>query len=279
VLISFVSKAKDSGSDIVEYSAFEMEEKLGISRNTIKSAITELMGLGMVIPIEISAGRRPNRYKLTLKESETPVKKPVDDGWMKAAAARKKKERDAEIAQNIKDINFDAVDILKDDINSLSILNSNIFMTEAELAKLSNRIVKEYLLRRVDIERSALSRWFVIQNRTGIDLLVKYRTEQVIAGIKYWTEVKPNGKFGLGFLKYERNMMKALDYYKAIYLSEKVHEVARQKSEELIVEIEAKKQAEQERMTEEKNKVESMSDDDFVKNLLGGFGKINVKRD
>jgi hypothetical protein len=151
-------------------------------------------------------------------------------------------------------------------------------LTDEELGKLARRVLMEWFLPLSKVKSQ--NKWFFPQQMKLIkDLLVKWRTEQVLAGIQYWASVNPpkDGIKSVAWLNFEKkkvsHIMVALDYYKQQYLltqADVEEEERKAKVEEMKVnalEIVRKKQ-------EEKKRVAEMSDNDFLSDLLGGFGTI-----
>ena len=115
------------------------------------------------------------------------------------------------------------------------------------------------------------------------DLLVEWRTDQVLAGIYYWTKVNPpkDGMRSVMWLKFEKkkisHMMVALDYHKQQFIenqTELEEEVRLEKVE--VMKAKALEIAKQK--VEQKAKVDEMSANDFLSDLLGGV-KLNLGGD
>jgi biotin operon repressor len=299
VLVAFFVKADKEG-DSFEYSLSDISKDSGVSKNTIRKAVQELMDLGFIV-FNSQAGQT-NKYRVTVSNSaipkvdtlkgktvskvDTPKNKTVAKAdtvksgqeleWSRAVASSEDEQK--VIINDLKDIN-----ILKEDINSLTILNNNLFLNDKELGQLAKKIFTEKFLP-VCGDGKKQAYWFAQQMKIMKDLLVEYRTEQVIAGIEYWGKINrpKNGLSSLVYLKFKKkngtNMMEALDYFKSEYL--KVADELEKNSREAILadrirEVEEKKKV----AKEEKKVVDNMTDDDFLSNLLGGFGKIEIKKE
>lgn len=284
VLISFCQKAEREQSLDIEYAISDIAEDSGISKNTTRRAIEELVELKLISVICIGKGNITTTYKILF---DLPSVGPQDVGpqeveglitdslqWQKSVATRKKAvSQEQEVINNIKNIDFNTLNLLKDDINSLSVVNSNIYMTDKELGQLANRVMREVFLPLTTGTKAQW--WFPAQMKIMKDLLVQWRTEQVVAAIRYWTEINPpaNGISSLKYLLYERkgtsNFMHGLDYYKQQYVAN-ASVLEKEKHEQVVAEA-LRREDEIERQKEEDRKaVNDMSDADFIRSLLGG---------
>lgn len=284
VLVSFCLKAERDKALSFEYAMSAIAEDSNISKNTVRRAIEELEELNFIRTESTGKGSTTATYRLLIEMPsmgpqevgghtvEPPKVEPLE--WQKTVAARKKRDsQEQEIALNILKIDFNNINLLRDDINSLSILNTNLYMNDKELGQLANRVMKEVFLPMTSGTKP--SYWFPAQMKIMKDLLVQWRTEQVVAAIRYWTEINPpaNGITSLKYLLFERkgtsNFMHGLDYYKQQYLAN-VGELEREKNELKVAEILRKEAEEAARKEEERKAVASMSNDDFIRQLLGG---------
>jgi DNA-binding transcriptional regulator GbsR (MarR family) len=263
-----------------ETSIRQISLDLKTPRNSISSGLKQLVDKNIIKVIGTKGHK--TTYGLTFEQGEVAQKlsnqKPNDE-WKTVVAKRKdedgsKTEHSSNIYINIKD--FKDINLYKEDINSLTTVNENIYLSDQELGKLARRILVEWFLP-MTTGISTNNRAFFPQQINHLkDLLVEYRTEQVLAGIMYWVRINPprNGINSLGFLKFKNkttnNMLKALDYFKSEYinsLTSTENEEAFEKAKKTIEE----KEAEQKRQEEERNKVASMSSDDFLSSLLAGI--------
>lgn len=296
VLIFFYKKSDSSG--VIKKSLKDIENGSGIARNSTKKGLAELEESKLVVKILEGKGTRPNTYKVsklvgpmiehnqTLVGSNSDRSKTDLQGWKKSTGARKTRE-----SNEVKDININNNTIIKDfkdinfinnDINSLSVVNENLYLTDEELGKLARRILVEWFLPLAKLKGQPSKFFFPQQMKILKDLLVKYRTEQVLASIKYWCEVNPpkDGMRSLRWLMFERkdvtHVMVALDYYKQQFVvngeESQIHIRKVEEAKAHALEIVNKK-------NEEREKVKNMSNDDFLSSLLGGFGKIEVKKE
>jgi hypothetical protein len=290
LIVYFYENANEDG--IVRDSISGLVEKTGLARNSVNRALTDLLDNGVVNKVADGKGNQPNTYKVSsvkgpMSDGPTINIPTVDttkvvDGWKKATGS--KKEPIKEPSKDLKDINnilykdFKEYNFINNNINSLSVVNENIYLTDEELGKLARRVLMEWFLPLSKVKSQ--NKWFFPQQMKLIkDLLVKWRTEQVLAGIQYWASVNPpkDGIKSVAWLNFEKkkvsHIMVALDYYKQQYLftqADVEEEERKAKVEEMKVnalEIVRKKQ-------EEKKRVAEMSDNDFLSDLLGGFGTI-----
>jgi predicted transcriptional regulator len=264
LLISFLHKTKES--TIVEYSILDIAKDLSCSRNTARSALNQLIRNGLIIPVDTTAGKKPNTYKVSLEREKEDK---VIEGWTRVTATSREEEQKQEIEKQTKEIDFKNMDFLDEDINSMR-LNNNVFMHLDEIKKLSHRLVTEFYYQKVipPKDNSARGKWIAIQKRICTDLLVKYRTVQVCAAITYWVEIKGLVRMNLMFLHNEKKMTEALDYYKRLYLETRSHDDVRNRADE----AQLLRQIEKEKEEQERVEVESMTDDDFIKKMLSGMG-------
>lgn len=294
LLIYFYENTNENG--IVRDSISGLVEKSGLARNSVNRALTDLTDNRIITKVADGKGNQPNTYKVSSVNGPSAKGPTVDvptvdttkavEGWKKATGSKGEPKEDPikEPIKDLKDINsilykdFKEYNLINNNINSLSILNENLSLNDEQLGKLARRVLIEWFLPLAKVK--ANNKWFFPQQMKLIkDLLVQWRTEQVLAGIEYWATINPpkNGISSVAWLKFEKknisHMMMALDYYKQQYLEKQAEveeEDRKAKVEEMKVsalEIVRKKQ-------EEKKRVSEMTDNDFLKDLLGGFGAI-----
>jgi hypothetical protein len=296
VLIAFLTKQEKDGTNEVQYVMEDIKADTKLSLNSIRTALKELSILELVETLP-RKGNDKNIYKIKLgvePEVVVPMVAPVvpepvlEGGYMRATAARKKKED----FQHIKEIDFN-VDLFHEDINSLSIFNVNVLMTEEERGKLARRIILEIHKPRVnrpigDVGQF-ISRQLVLlrgdEKRKVKGLLETYRTEQIIAAIIYWTEIEnaPNGLLSLSFLKArsrkdkQDNIMVALDHFKAEYNEHIAPILALEEAESRIAEQLKREEEAKAKAEEERKVVENMSSEEFVSGYMNRFQGIANK--
>lgn len=283
-------------------------EKSGLARNSVNRALSELEE-AKIIASRTGVGNRPNTYKVskvvgpkvdyqsakkTYESSNVEGPKVDSGGWKKAYGARKEEPSSSKVDTDINIINnnidnkdnillkdFKEFNFINNNINSLSTVNENLYLTDEQLGKLARRILIEWFLPLASLPKNLPNYFFPQQMKILKDLLVEYNTEQVLAAIKYWTKINPptNGMKSIKWLTYSRKntsyVMIALDYFKTQYL-EKDAEIEEEARLKLVEEkkksaIEIAKQK-----VEERKKVEAMSNEDFLSDLLGGLGKIDI---
>lgn len=162
--------------------------------------------------------------------------------------------------QEYPDYFFDDEYVVKEDINSLSVVNQNLYVkSDYELGQEASRVLKWWFDCN-GLNRDRPGRYFSQQMNCLKDLLVKYRTEQVVAAVKYYTLVNPpnKGMHSIVFLKYKRNVMKALDYYKGLYLEQQ---------KERKMELAGEKQ---------KEKTKKKTDEEFLDSYFGKMSGIRI---
>jgi hypothetical protein len=287
VLISFCHKVVKDRLFIVEYAIADIAEDSKVSENTTRRAIKELVDLKFIEVISTGRGHATARYKVLI---EVPFPRPAEvepqkiEGhkieppkveplkWEKAVAVRKNEHKQEDnIINNINNIDLININLLREDINSLSVVNSNIYMNDKELGQIANRVMREVFL--PNAIGSKPSYWFPQQMKLMKDLLVQWRTEQVVAAIRYWTKINPppTGVSSLRFLMFKRkntsNLMHALDYWKQEYINTVAHEDAEAKAAEAI----SRAEEAEKKMMQEAEQVANMSDADFLANLFGGI--------
>jgi hypothetical protein len=294
-LVSFLTKSETLGSKIIDYSRFDLSEDSGISLTSAKLSIAELIEIGFIEKIE-RKGSKATTYRILIDNDQSnkdevetdrletdrletdrlEVSPPiVENTYKKACAASNKEEQESNNIIKINNIDFNNININIEDINSLSVLNTNLFMTDKELGKLANRVFKEVFLPNLMVKNNSVS-WHCAQRGFMKDLLVQYRTEQVVAGIIYWTEIKqaPKGITSLKFLMWKNrkgktNLMEGLDYFKQEYIKNS-HEHLGEEAEKIIVDQMRKKRDEEEEMLKQKERVENMSNEDFIEQMFSG---------
>jgi hypothetical protein len=287
VIISIFKECSATNSNTFSWSTNDFIDKSGVSRNSVKKAVDSLIENDIVIKTKRGIGTSPNEYKLKGSEFGIKTADPnIVKSWKKSSASIVLNKKGVDELANI--INSKELDNLRDitnefltkeDINSLSVVNENIYMTDEELGKLANRVFKEVFLPLANVKKPVPPYFFPQQMKLMKDYLVSHRTEQVIAGILYWTTINPtpHGLKSLVFLGFEdkkgkSKLMEALDYYKLEYLAV-ADEV---KAKEMVLQVLAKAEKKKSEEMKEAEIVQNMSDDDFVKNMLGNFGSIKI---
>jgi DNA-binding MarR family transcriptional regulator len=306
VLIAFLAMGEKLGKKEFDCSIPKIAMEYGMSQNSVRSGIKELEELKFIEVVQRNADKT-NAYKIlvTTSRNEAPSPSNIEaptskveappviidsqekrEEYMLATAARKKKEQDEAIENEINNIDFNNIDIYTEDINSVTVVNKNIYMTDKELGKLARRVVNEIYAPTLRTNQD--QKFFAVQMRHMKDLLVEYRTEQVVAAIKYWTEVSPppNGLVSLQFLKYKRknrsgvsvsNVMIALDYYKQQFIAN-AHEYKKDEIEQKQAERAKKEQEAKELAAKKAEEVANMTNEEFIAGMLGRF-KLNIKKE
>lgn len=291
VLIYLYDKSKDNG--VIRISLNQLTDESQIARNSAKRGLQELIENKVVEQIATGKGNLPNTYRVS-KIDISKVDTSKDDTsatdvlQYKKAVGSKSDEvsvpTDGQLDNNINIIykDFKEYNLYNKDINSLSIPNENHKLNDEQLGKLARRVLVEWFLPLAKFKEKKSKFFFPQQMKLIKDLLVKWRTEQVLAGIKYWTEISPpkDGMKSMKWLDYEKknisHMMIALDYFKQQYINNE-SEIKKEERQSKVAEMKLKAVEIAKENLEKKLKVESMSDNDFVADLLGGIGKINIK--
>ncbi|RPK20039.1 hypothetical protein [Paenibacillus xylanexedens] len=303
-LIAFLDMRDGQEEEVFEYPIGKLAEDIGISRNTAKFAVKELERLGIIEHVNSKSKNEQARFRIILEcqnsakqktAKQKTAKQNIDmhekpekpDESYKKAVAGKKKSTDAnpDIINNINNIDFKDINLYTKDINSMSTVNMNIYMTDRELGVLARRVMNEVFA--PTLSTRGTSQFFAMQMRFMKDLLVAYRTEQVVAAIRYWTKINPpkNGVTSLKFLSWSKkgkdgtiktNIMEALDYCKQQYLAIE-HEMNREEVEQKRAEQLQREQEEKERLDKEKQEVEQMSSEDFVNGYMNRFSHLANK--
>lgn len=274
------------------------------TQNIPKKYQLDVVNITTIDVVEVTTSSSKDYNNLIEKKEDvvevTTIENPVVPRWQLATGARKKKVEETDnniyinniynnIFNNIKDYNELDINLLYNkDINSTSIVNANMYLkNEKELGSLANRIFT-WVLPMLSANPKQTPQWYSSQKKTLKDLLFKWRTEQVLACIWYWTTIKPpkNGITSVRFFAYKGNIEKALDYFKTEYLAN-AHEYDQEILEDKV--LKAKEAlAEQEREKEEAiQQAESMKNitqeeanvvaNDILSELLSGI-KIDFKR-
>lgn len=296
-----------------EFSILKIAADYNISPNAVRKGISELIELKFIELVEKNSDK-PNVYKITMPYSnfeegcvknehptssnnEHPHSKNEDvngrEEYMKSVAGRRKKaeQQNSEIENDINNIDFNNINIYKEDINSYSIINKNNYMNNDEIKKLANRVLREVFvpLNNPPLPPNGreLGMWMAKQNRIMCKFLTEYRTEQVVATIKYFAEVAPppNGVFSVYYYMLTKktkygtitNAMTALDYYKTQFIANE-HEYKREEIEKKQAEIAKREQEEKELAAKRAEEVAKMNPDEFIAGMMGRF-KLNIKKD
>lgn len=288
VLLYFYEKSNHDG--ILKASVNSIIDGSGIARNSARRGIEELLEKKYITVIKQGSGTQPNTYKVSKFDpsiSDTQAVPKTDmGGWKRVTGSKAEQssipENDPDNINNIIYKDFKDFNLIHNNINSLSIVNKNHLLNDEQLGKLARRVLVEWFLPLAEFKQKMPGYFFPQQMKMLKDMLVEWRTDQVLAAIKYWTKVAPpkNGMKSLAWLRFEQkkvsHMMVALNYYKQQYL-ETQHE---QEAEERMAKVESMKKNALDivkKKQEEKKSVDKMDDNDFISNLLGGFGKINLK--
>lgn len=275
---------KNENDSVAETSIRQISLELKTPRNSISSGFKQLIEKDIIKVVGVKGHK--TTYGLTFKHEQKATMCSKDEQspkeWKTVVAVSNevsgsKDEQDNNILlnNNIKD--FKDINLFNADINSVTNVNQNIYLTDSELGKLARRILVEWFLpMSTGINTKSNKQFFPQQINHLKDLLVAYRTEQVLAGIMYWTKINPpkNGITSIGFLKFKNkttnNMLKALDYFKSEYINSMTDtekEEAFEKAKKTVEE----KEVEQRRQEEEREKVSNMSDNDFLSSLIAGI--------
>lgn len=268
VILVFANKHKKSGSRIFEYALSDVAKDAEITTTTAKKAIEELLAMNAIEIAEVSKGRTPTQFRYRADGWSLDGFPSSTSGEWKRVTGSKQEEPDP-----LPKVNF-----CTRDINSVSVVNNNIYKTDKELGKIAAQLLKEHFYPYC-AKSPKPKHWFIQQTNTMKDLLVKYRTEQVMAAVEYWTQVNPppSGISSMKFIAYENkqrsNVMTALDYYKQEYMKV-AHEDERKRAEEKIEEAAFASVLAEKKKNEEKQKVDQTSNEEFVSNLLSSLGSI-----
>jgi hypothetical protein len=294
VLVYLYEKSHDNGA--IRVSLNQIVDEAGIARNSAKRGMQELLDKKVVAQIATGRGNQPNTYKVSkvdIPKIDSPKVDPNQvsvEGWQKATGSKREPISDPTDGQSLEIINiiykdFKEFNFLNNDINSLSRENDNHNLNDEQLGKLARRVLVEWFLPLAKFEKKQQSKFFFPQQMKLIkDLLVQWRTEQVLAGIEYWAKINPpkDGMKSVAWLKFEKkkvsHMMMALDYFKQQYLEQK-DELEEEVRKQKVAEMKAKALEIAKEKVEHKSKVDDMSDNDFLKDLLGGFGSISTGGD
>lgn len=286
VLVCFFQKEERT----VKYSISELSSDTGMAANSVRTGLKELVKIGYIKETKEKSKDRSRIYEVVLKiepsivdssemnssKNEPSAIEPSKSDtleWETATAARKKKTEEEPEVNNII-IDYDNINYYTEDINSVSIVNPNIYLSDKQLGQIANRIVRDKFAPRVSGTRH--NSWFPQQMKLTKDLLVEWRTEQILAAIEYWTVFSPppNGVMSMRFFMLKdrsgrSKMLEALDHFKADYLEHFAHEDAKFKIEQKQQEAARKAEEEKKRADKEKEEAANMSDDEFLKSLLG----------
>jgi hypothetical protein len=288
VLLYLYKRSKDG---VIRISISNIADSSDIPRNSVTRGMNELLKKEVIEQIATGEGNHPHTYRVSKLEQPKvyqPKVEQVINGYKKATGSRAEddsipkveQESEGNIINNIINKEFNLNNLLNNDINSLSLANDNHKLNDEQLGKLARRVIIEWYLPLAQ-PYSKDKRFFPMQMKLAKDLLVMYRTEQVLAGIYYWSKVEPpkDGMKSLVWLKFERrkvsHMIIALDNFKQEYIS-KQSEVEEESRLEKVETMKAKAIEIAKEKVEQKKKVDEMSDNDFLGNLLGGFGKIDL---
>ncbi|MER2008896.1 MAG: hypothetical protein ABS939_15710 [Psychrobacillus sp.] len=298
VLTYLYAKSKDNG--VARVSINQITDESGIARNSAKRGLEELLKNKVVEQIATGRGNQANTYKVSkvdvskVEESKDDVSKvntsATVEGYKKAVGSKADRNcvpidgQSKDYINNIIYKDFKEYNLFDKDINSLSVPNENHKLNDEQLGKLARRVLVEWYLPLAKFKNKQSNFFFPQQMKLIKDLLVQWRTEQVLAGIQYWTKVNPpkDGMKSVAWLKFERKgtsyMMVALDYYK----QQNIEQQSEHEQEERANKVEEMKanaiKIAQEKLAK-KIEVDSMSDNDFLKDLLGGIGKIEIKEE
>lgn len=290
VLLYLTKKSHKNG--VIRISMNNIVDDSGIPRNSVKRGLQELLDNGVIEQVATGKGNHPNTYKVSNFDS------PIDgakenhkqeiEGYKKAVGTRLEDDSSPKVdhTENDNIINniiykeFNLNNLLNKDINSLSLANDNHKLNDEQLGKLARRVLVEWYLPLAQPNSKARN-FFPMQMKLAKDLLVMYRTEQVLAGIYYWTKIEPpkDGMKSLMWLKFERKKVShtliALDYFKQQYIG-KQHEVEEESRLEKVEIMKQKALEIAKEKADKKKKVDEMNDNDFVNDLLGNLGKLQL---
>ena len=290
VLLYLHRKAHKNG--VIRISMNNIVDDSGIARNSVKRGLQELLDNDIIEQIATGKGNHPNTYRVSKVDS--PKVDPIENheqeiqGYRKAVGTRLSDNSSPKVdhTENDNIINniiykeFNINNLLNNNINSLSLANDNHKLNDEQLGKLARRVIVEWYLPLAQ-PNSKAKNFFPMQMKLAKDLLVMYRTEQVLAGIHYWAKVEPpkDGMKSLMWLKFEKkkvsHMVIALDHYKQEYLK-KQHEVEEESRLEKVEIMKQKALEIAKNKSENKKKVDEMNDNDFVNDLLSNLGKIKL---
>lgn len=286
---------KTHANGVIRISMNNIVDDSGIPRNSVKRGLQELLDNGVIEQIATGKGNHPNTYRVSKVDSpkvDTPKNDPTEtqvvNGYRKAVGTRLEDDSSPKVdhTENDNIINniiykeFNLNNLLNKDINSLSLANDNHKLNDEQLGKLARRVLVEWYLPLAQ-PNSKAKNFFPMQMKLAKDLLVMYRTEQVLAGIYYWTKVEPpkDGMKSLMWLKFERKKVShtliALDHFKQEYIK-KQHEVEEESRLEKVEIMKQKALEIAKEKAEKKKKVDEMDDKDFLNDLIGGLGKLQL---
>jgi hypothetical protein len=259
----------------------------GIARNSVKRGLQELLDNKIIEQIATGKGNHPNTYKVSKVDSPNidPIETSPQEvqGYRKAVGTKRKDDSSpkvdhtetSNIINNIIYKEFNNNNLFYNDINSISLANENHNLNDEQLGKLARRVLVEWFLPLAQLKTKQSKMFFPQQMKLLKDLLVQWRTDQVLAGIYYWCKVNPpkDGMRSVMWLKFEKknisHMMIALDYYKQQFL-EKQNELEEEVRLEKVEVMKAKALEIAKQKVEQKAKVDNMSANDFLADLLGG---------
>ena len=286
---------RSHANGVIRISMNNIIDDSGIARNSVKRGLQELLDKNIIEQIATGKGNHPNTYKVSKVDSPKvdPVeeKKEVISGYRKAVGTRLEDDSSpkvdhtdkSNIINNIIYKDFKEYNLYYNDINSKALANDNHNLNDEQLGKLARRVLVEWFLPLAQLKTKQSKTFFPQQMKLIKDLLVEWRTDQVLAGIYYWTKVNPpkDGMRSVMWLKFEKkkisHMMVALDYHKQQFIenqTELEEEVRLEKVE--VMKAKALEIAKQK--VEQKAKVDEMSANDFLSDLLGGV-KLNLGGD
>jgi hypothetical protein len=304
VLVYLYEKSHDDG--IIRISMNNIADDSGIPRNSVKRGLQELLDKNIVEQIATGHGNHPSTYKVSkidipkidMPKVDSPTDGPKENylkqeiqGYRKAVGARIEDdcgpkvdhmEKD-NIINNIIYKDFKEYNLYHNDINSISLPNDNHKLNDEQLGKLARRVLIEWFLPLAELKTKQKKSFYPQQMKLLKDLLVMWRTDQVLAGIYYWTKVNPpkNGLSSVMWMKLEKknisHMMIALDYFKQQFIK-KQGELEEEVRLEKVEKMKAKAIAIAKEKMEQKAKVDEMSANDFLNDLLGGV-KLNLGGD
>lgn len=290
VLLYLHKKAHNDG--VIRISMNNIIDGSGIARNSVKRGLQELLDNNIIEQIAIGKGNHPNTYRVSKVDS--PKVDPIEvgtqviNGYKKAVGTRLSDDsspkvdhtEESNIINNIIYKEFNLNNLLNKDINSLSLANDNHHLNDEQLGKLARRVIVEWYLPLAQPNSKSKS-FFPLQMKLAKDLLVMYRTEQVLAGIYYWSKIDPpkDGMKSLMWLKFERRKVShtliALDYFKQGFIDKK-HEIEEESRLEKVEIMKHKALEIAREKVEKKKQVDEMTDNDFLSDLLGSLGKIQL---
>jgi hypothetical protein len=285
VLLYLHEKSKSDG--VIRISMNNIVDDSGIPRNSVKRGLQELLDNSIIEQIATGKGNHPNTYKVSKVDSPKvdPIenKEVVMNGYQKAVGTRFEDDSSpkvdhtetSNIINNIIYKDFKDYNLFYNDINSISLPNENHKLNDEQLGKLARRVLVEWFLPLAQLKTKQSKAFFPQQMKMLKDLLVEWRTDQVLASIYYWTKVNPpkDGMRSLMWLKFEKkkvsHMMIGLDYYKQQFIK-KQDEVGEELRLEKVEEMKIKAiEIAKEKMAK-KAKVDEMSANDFLSDLLSG---------